>query len=277
METEIATTKYPGFSQRKITSELDKHLENLALHGYSIMENVLTAERAAQFEKQLGELWLKQEAEFGKERLVELGEHGTHRGLMVEDRAFIEMAANPRVLEVVHKVIGATAILNLQNASAAFPHVQHFQTRFHRDFAKDFVASRPLSLNAFWCITEFTKKNGATMAVPGTHLTEEFPSAEFIQRNTIDLCAPAGSVIFWDSLLLHRTGSNTSDKPRYGINHMYTRPFLKQQIDFPVYLKGLIDEDSALGQLLGFWTIPPKSVKEFRVDPKNRTYRAGQG
>ncbi len=268
---------YPGFKQKNASTELEQHLENLDIHGFTIMKNVISKEEASAIEAKLKVLWEKQEAEFGKQRLIELGEHGTHRGLLVEDPIFREMVMHPRILEVIHSILGKTAILNLQNASAAFPHTKHFQTAFHRDFAKDFVATKPLSVNAFWCITDFTTETGATQAVAGTHKLIDFPSHSFIQKNSIDLCAPAGSVFFWDSLLLHRTGYNTSNGPRFGINHMYTRPFLKQQIDFPVYLKGIIDEESAMGQMLGFWTIPPKSVAEFRVDPDKRTYRRNQG
>jgi len=36
--------------------------------------------------------------------------------------------------------------------------------------------------------------------------------------------------------------------------------------------------NSKLAQTLGFWSIPPKSVKEFRTtDPNKRSYRQGQG
>ncbi len=278
MEKEVEIyRKYPGFKQAQTKTDAEKHLENLAIKGYSIMPNVISASEAQNIGRKLTTLWEKQTAEFGKDRLMELGEYGTHRGLLVEDQVFRDMVMQPRVLEVVHAVLGKSAILNLQNASAAFPGLKHFQTSFHRDFAKDFVTTKPLSINAFWCITDFSVETGATQAVAGTHKLEDFPSHEFIMDNCIDLCAPAGSILFWDSLLLHRTGFNTSPNVRFGINHMYTRPFLKQQIDFPVFLKGMVDPESPLGQMLGFWTIPPKSVKEFRVDPSKRTYRQNQG
>lgn len=268
---------YPGFEQRQINSELERHLENLEILGYSVMEGVLPRNKAAEVEERLGQLWKKQEEEFGKERLLQLGEHGTHRGLLIEDEIFVDMVIEPKVLEVIHALVGQTAILNLQNASAAFPHVKHFQSAFHRDFAKDFVATKPLSVNAFWCISEFTADNGATEVVPYTHRVPTLPSSKFIASNSRQVIAPAGAVIFWDSLLLHKAGHNRTEKTRFGINHMYTRPFLKQQVDFPVFLKDRVDIESKLGQILGFWTIPPKSIKEFRVDKEKRTYRGGQG
>lgn len=268
---------FPGMEQRSVRDDADRVLEEIQVLGYSVLEDVMSGAEAGDTHDQLVELWKKQEAEFGRERLLQLGEHGTHRGLLCEDDRYLRMASNPRILAIIHRVVGETAILNLQNASAAFPHVEHFQSAFHRDFAKDFVATKPLSVNAFWCVDDFNQKSGATQVVPFSHAAPMLPSEVYIAKHSVTVEAPAGSVIFWDSLLLHRTGYNSSDRPRFGINHMYTRPFLKQQMDFPEYLKGRIDVDSKLGQLLGFWTIPPKSVREFRVDPAARTYRGGQG
>jgi len=269
--------KYPGFQQTKINSELDRHLENLEILGYSIMENVISSEEAAAFASKLEYLWQKQEEEFGKDRLLELGEYGTHRGLLGEDPAFADIVIHPKIFEVVSATVGNMSILYCENASAVFPGEKHYQTAWHRDFNKDFVATKTLAVNAFWCITDFTAENGATSVVPGTHKRPMVPSESFIEKSAVQIIAPAGSVLFYDSLILHRAGTNNSDKPRYGINHIYTRPFMKQQIDYPAFLKGKYDEESKLGQVLGFWTIPPKSVKEFRVDPDKRTYRRGQG
>lgn len=278
MKTEQLTYReYPGFKQNSADSDLEYHLENLEILGYSVIKNVLSSEEAGNIADLLSKLYEKQDAEFGKERLKELNESEVHRGLLVEDEIFMQMASAPRILEIVHALIGESAILNLQNASCAKPGSKHYQSAWHRDFAKDFVTSKCLSMNAFWCINEFTTKNGATWLLPYSHKLEDFPSERFIRDNGIQIEVPAGSVILWDSLLLHQAGYNQTDKPRYGINHMYTRPFLKQQINFPEYLKGRIDPDSKLGQLLGFWSIAPRSVQEFRVDPDKRTYRRGQG
>lgn len=268
---------FPGFSQNQSKSAVDSHLENIDKLGYSIMEDALSASQCQEIQLLLKNLYVKQEKEFGLQRLKTLNESEIHRGLLVEDEIFVRLAADPKVLEVVKQILGSSAILNLQNASRARPDTVHYQSAWHRDFAKDFVPSKCLSVNAFWCITPFSKDNGATWLLPFSHKYEEFPSEQYIQANGIQIEAKAGSVIFWDSLLLHKAGLNHTKEDRFGINHMYTRPFIKQQIDFPVYLSEKVELESELGQLFGFWSIPPKSVTEFRCDPEKRTYRAGQG
>lgn len=257
-------------------TEADRHLENLTRLGYSLREAVLTPSEARDFRERLDRLYAEQVREFGEARLRELNEYEIHRGLLA-DAKFAELITHPTVLELVDAIVGPTAILNLQNASAASPGAVHFQSRFHRDFAKDFVATKCLALNAFWCMTDFTAENGATWVVPGSHRDPELPSDEFIEQHSQQVIAPAGSVIFWDGLLLHKAGFNSTASVRYGINHMYTRPFIKQQIDYPAFLGTKYPKESRLGQLLGLWSVPPKSVTEFRVDPDQRTYRKNQG
>lgn len=260
-----------------MTAGLDQHLENLALLGFSVIEGVIGRDEADGLRAKLDELYREQIREFGEARLRELNEFEIHRGLLLADAAFAELVTHPRVLELVDTIVGPTAILNLQNASAASPGAVHFQSLFHRDFAKDFVASKCLALNAFWCITDFTAENGATWVVPGSHRAPELPSDAFIEANKVQLVTPAGSILLWDGLLLHKAGYNTTQQTRYGINHMYTRPFIKQQMDYPAYLADRYPKESRLGQLLGLWSVPPKSVREFRVDPDQRTYRKNQG
>jgi hypothetical protein len=48
-------------------------------------------------------------------------------------------------------------------------------------------------------------------------------------------------------------------------------------VDYPVLLKSRVDPETALAQTLGFWSVPPKSLSEFRCEPGRRTYRPGQG
>lgn len=243
---------YPGFSQTKVTDSVGIILEELHLKGYSIAKEVISRARAADLAYRLDMIYEQQLAEYGEARLRQLKEFEVVRDLLLRDPIFSELVIEPRVLEVVDAVIGKTAILNLQNGSVAFPTSAHHQHAYHRDFAKDFVCSKLLSLNAFFCVTDFTTETGATWVVPNSHKTDWLPSDHFIKENGIQMIAPAGSVIFWDSLLLHKAGYNQTQKNRHGINHMFTRPFIKQQLDFPVLLKGKYEIESRLGQLLGF-------------------------
>ena len=257
--------------------ESKKHVDNISNDGYTIIENVLSPDECKIISKKLDEINEKEEKEFGKSRLEQLNEIGILRILLAYDNYFTNLILHPKVYPVIASIIGETAILHLQNAIIVYPEKKHGQSHFHRDFAKDFLSTKPLSLNAFWMIDEFNNETGATWIVPHTHKMENWPSGEYLKNSAIQAGGKAGSVLVFDSMLIHRGGSNTSNITRRAVNHQFTKPFIKQQIDLPSYLGDKYEKNEKIGQVLGYWSIPPKNVKEFRCDPDKRTYRGGQG
>ncbi len=268
---------FVDMEKARVTSPIDLHVENVLRRGYTVLENLISPEECEDYCQRLDVLWDRQVAEFGDERLRQLKDHGIVRCPLSQDRKFTELVMHPRVLEVLDRVLGSTAILHLQNGIVVHPTTVHQQSLFHRDFAKSFISNHPLSINVLWAMRPFTKETGATWVVPGTHNTQLVPSDEYTEANAVQLEASPGSAVLFDSMLWHGGGQNKTDRRRHAVNHQYTKPFIKQQIDLPVLLAGMYDPETPLGQKLGFWAIPPKSIAEFRADPDKRTYRPGQG
>lgn len=256
---------------------LKQHIESIEYLGYTVIENVLTPKECQTISDKLDFLDKEEQKEFGVERLRQLAELGSLRAIIEKDDYFSNLILHPTIFQLISTILGDSAILHLQNAIIVEPEVKHGQSHFHRDFAKDFMSTKPLSINAFWIIDDFTKESGATWVVPHTHKFPSWPSDEYLEKNAIQVIAKSGSVFVFDSTLIHRGGSNQGTKRRRAINHQYTRPFIKQQIDLPALLAGRFDINTKLAQVLGFWSVPPKNIHEFRVDPEKRSYRSGQG
>jgi ectoine hydroxylase-related dioxygenase (phytanoyl-CoA dioxygenase family) len=269
--------EYVGMVTPFADNKLDEVFEDLLIRGYSIVEEILTRDECHAWADRLDQLNRAQIEKYGSRRLAQLNEEGTIRAPMHDDENFLALVRHPLTWPVIERVIGPTAILHLQNGIVVEPDTEHHQSAFHRDFAKDVVSEKLLSLNALFAIDDFTAESGGTWWVPGTHAKSVFPSHRYLDLNAVQLDVSAGSVVFFNSMLIHRAGDNHSGSPRRAINHQYTRPFIKQQMDYPSLLRDLVDPESTLAQTLGFWSVPPRSVDEFRVDPERRTYRGGQG
>ena len=263
--------------ENMLKDEIKTHSVNIDNNGFTIIKNVLSENECKKISEKLDKIHHEETDEFGVERLEKCNEIGTLRSLIARDEYFANLILHPKVYPLISAIIGETSILHLQNAIIISPEKKHGQNHFHRDFPKDFVSSIPLSLNAFWMIDEFNEKTGGTWLVPGTHKKAEWPTNDYLEKNAIQVNEKVGSVIVFDSMLIHRGGSNVSKNIRRGINHQYTRPFIKQQIDLPSYLGSKYDMNSKLGQVLGYWAIPPKNIEQFRCKPEDRTYRSGQG
>jgi ectoine hydroxylase-related dioxygenase (phytanoyl-CoA dioxygenase family) len=83
----------------------------------------------------------------------------------------------------------------------------------------------------------------------------------------------------FDSTVWHAAGRNMTDRDRLAINLMFTRSFIKQQID---YVRALGDEfvlslPPRTQQLLGWYTWVVAGNEEYYRPAEERLYRKGQG
>ena len=78
-----------------------------------------------------------------------------------------------------------------------------------------------------WAINDFTKENGATQVVPGSHKwhKDREPLPEEIAYTEIK----AGSVFIYTGSVLHGGGTNNTDEPRLGVFLHYAPSWLRQE------------------------------------------------
>ena len=249
--------------------------------GACIVEGVLDSEF---IEKTRHEMYRVSDAilsTLGPERLERAGERGVQRLMMKWSDHFFEFLRIPSVLAIADRFLGNTCVMHLQNgfilppAKADAKNV--FQYRFHRDFPR-LLNGFLCSLNMLFAIDDFREDNGSTLVVPGTHQRPvEMKQEEFLERSVMATCK-AGSIIVFDSTVIHAAGENHSKENRLAINHQFTRSYFKQQLDYVRALSGKVEKlDERTKQLLGWYTRLPTSLEEYYVAPEDRLYRGGQG
>jgi ectoine hydroxylase-related dioxygenase (phytanoyl-CoA dioxygenase family) len=201
----------------------------------------------------------------GVDALRSIDEHNTIRLPLANDPVFLELATNSGILDICSRLISGYAVLNQQNGIVNPPYGKPYnQGAWHRDLPyQHFVSSRPLAINALFCLDAFTLENGATMVLPASHRQEAFPSDHFVTTQALPIAAPAGSFIVLDCMVFHSGGVNTTARPRRAVNHVYTIPLIRQQIDLPRALGDDFTSDSKLRRLLGYDVRQPESVAEY--------------
>lgn len=266
MSTNQAEKSYGVVDRAVAIDEMDLHVEAVRNRGFSVMENVLSADDLVLWRTRIDAAYATQEAEFGRERLVAINEQDVCRAPLLYDRSFIELARHPKIMAMVRAFLGEYFILNLQNAIINRPNIQHHQSSWHRDLPyQNFVISKPLSINALFAIDEFSSGTGGTQFLPFSHRIETLPTPSYVEANRVVGNAPAGSVVIFDSMLFHRAGTNSSTNVRRAINQMYTVPILKQQYDFPRALVADKDGfDADTRRLLGFTSQVPLNDRDWR-------------
>jgi len=132
--------------------------------------------------------------------------------LLVEDPTFWRLLTDDLVLQVADQFFGTRGyICSSFSGNTLFPGADRIA--WHRDYPYwavpeevSLASNTRLSLQTMWAIDDFTEENGATMVRPGSHLG---PGA-----SPISLTCPAGSLIIFDSRLIHSAASNKSNKMR---------------------------------------------------------------
>jgi ectoine hydroxylase-related dioxygenase (phytanoyl-CoA dioxygenase family) len=184
---------------------------------------------------------------------------------MVYDEIFVSLLANEKILPIVRYFLKEYFVLHLQNGVLNKPNIENPASMWHRDLpCQHYTSSRPLSISVLICIDDFTKETGGTYLLPGSHRCESFPSPEFVKKFEHQISIKKGSVIVFDSMVFHRAGFNKSKKVRRAISHMFTLPFIRQQISLPRVLKGKYSDDPFLRKLLGYDCDTADSLRDWR-------------
>jgi ectoine hydroxylase-related dioxygenase (phytanoyl-CoA dioxygenase family) len=87
----------------------------------------------------------------------------------------------------------------------------------------------PLVCNTMWALTDFTRANGATRFVPGTHKAEGPPDPFGEHANASVAEMKRGSVLIWNGSLWHGGGANTTSERRIGLAMNYCAGWMRQQ------------------------------------------------
>ena len=155
---------YGKLNQVECNSDIDLYVEEIKNNGFTIIENVLSEDELKVYRQKIDEVYKKQEDNFGLDKLISIKEKNMCRMPLKYDDYFINIATNKTVLEVVNRFLGDFYILNLQNAIINTPNEEHHHSSWHRDLPyQNYVISNPLSINALFCIDEFSENLPFTM------------------------------------------------------------------------------------------------------------------
>lgn len=243
---------------------LGYRVEQIRINGYTVIEQTLNCEQTTLLAEELDRWHEQQASQYSAGALERIGEAAIVRAPLVQSGPYRELAAQPDVLALVRALIGDYVQLHLQNGILNLPQREHHQRAWHRDLPyQNFEISTPLAISALYALDDFTLQSGGTELLPFSHRLAQVPSPVFLEANKVQIVAPAGSVIVFDSMVIHRAGANVSNAIRRGVNHVFTVPLLKQQIDLPRAMEEP-PQDPRLRQLFGYSAAVPASETEYR-------------
>ena len=129
-------------------------------------------------------------------------------------------------------------------------------------------------------LDDSTLDNGATWLLEKKKNTSEKPNDQYFEKNAIRIEGKAGDVLLFDGNLWHRSGRNHTKHKRTIMTPVYSKPFIKQQLDYPrAFGKKFLENCSEhIKQILGYNALTPSSLEQFyQKNPNDRFYKPDQG
>ena len=213
---------------------VDTALRDLNNHGFAVLENMIPADRAAQFAEKIQAI---------PDPFEPMQGYFIVRELLNVDKDFADLVVHPELLEIVQHLIGGRN--QSQQNAFAWP----AEDRLRLAIVDGLVVSPgteagwwhvdppmsqsvpegsplpdfPLVVNVFWILTPFRPETGATRLMPGSHRWRKMPPETCDDLDGQQyLTAPAGSVAIIPNTMWHAPGKNDSDQNRVALASVFT-------------------------------------------------------
>ncbi len=203
---------------------------------------------------------------------------GTAHHALILDHRFLDFVDRHLPFECIEHFFGGRFIINSFGGIINMKEKPSYVCNVHRD-VRSFSGDTPVMLNMLVMLDEFTLENGATYLLTGSHKKPDKPDDEYFFSHADRAVGPAGSLMFFNSNLWHAAGRNTTARDRRALTVTFTRPFMKQQLDYP----RAIGYDRVAGlspnllQALGYNSRTPCSLDEWYQPREKRFYQPDQG
>ena len=265
---------------------IDEILKVLDQDAAVIIENVISMDAVEALKSDLAP-YLSKEA-FGRDEFTGFS---TKRigALIARSNACRELALNPLVINVAEQYLNPFADgYQLHFSSAVSIGPGETKQVLHRDRGiwGGYLPRQvePL-MSTIWAVTKFTKENGATQLVPGSHKWDKERKPDDTEIAYAEM--NSGSVLLYTGSILHGGGANkTASEIRTGVFLHYALNRLRQEENQylscpPSIAKELSTELRSLigyskgGYVLGFYSDPYDDEAKFEsVSPENMFSKA---
>jgi ectoine hydroxylase-related dioxygenase (phytanoyl-CoA dioxygenase family) len=212
--------------QIKCTESTEDAMEILAQDGALIISELLSNQEYADLRRELDPEFAQ--ADFCKGLFYGEATKRIH-SLARKSSTICSMIMRPKVVEIMQLILGPNCDkiqLNLTQGIQIWPGEK--AQVIHRDDSMFPVKHKPFEfmVNAMWAYTEFTKDNGATIVVPGSHRwdVDRMPAEHEIALAEMQ----PGEVLIYLGSVIHAGGQNRSELPRTGIALSYCLGWLRQ-------------------------------------------------
>ena len=212
-------------------AEVAGHVARIAQDGYTIVEDALDlalidalADDLLRLERALGAVPARNLFEGTRTTRI--------YNLLARGPLYQRIPVHPAVLPIVEQVLDRGCLVSSLSSITIEP--GEVAQPLHADDQLIPLPRPHVSIicNTMWALTPFTRANGATRVVPGSHRADRPPApyGEPGDGPALPVAEmPAGSVLVFDGSIWHGGGANTTGERRLGLAMNYCAGWIRQQ------------------------------------------------
>jgi Phytanoyl-CoA dioxygenase (PhyH) len=259
---------------------MNKHSEDLANIGYTIIPSLIHKEFAAKITESMSKSYdLCREVQV-KNGIDAVTDGTVHHLIASDDELYLELVnkiCESDIFSFIKDYFGENYIINSYGGVINLPSVRSYVTNMHRDI-RFFSGDFPLMLNMLIMLDDINIDNGALYLLSGSHKSGARPIEKTFFRDSHRAVGQTGDVLLFNSNLWHAAGVNLTADITREITITFTKPFMKQQLDYPraIGYDKLETMSLDVQQLAGYFARTPSNLEEWYQQPSKRFYRPGQ-
>lgn len=218
---------------------LRENCRELTMNGWTVLRDVASESFNSAFRARIIELAQDQKA---------------HNMLLARDDLFAEAVLNPKLLAMAEFSVGRGFLISQVAASVRPQGSKSIGLHADHNWLPAPFPEHNMLLTACWACDEFTKENGSTLVIPGSHVLRRHPSAQEIAEKTgaIAVECPPGSVALWNGNIWHSNWERTTAGERVVCHITYTRLMMRPVEDYGAHAERLVERHGdTMAQLLG--------------------------
>lgn len=254
--------------------DINAHLEEIQKHGITIIKNVINHDLIEILKVELEQARTEDNLNINK-----TFDEGMVHNCMYRGEEMRRLLDNNILNSLISKLLNSTFIVYAYQSSSLEPGKSNYGSRVHVDTPR-FINEHLTNVGVIFPLNDFTKENGATFYLQGSHLKEEIPNDNDFYKKAKRAICKKGDLIVFNARLVHAAGMNTSMTARHSLTINFCRSYMRQRFDFPRMYENEYKElqlTDNMKKRLGWDVRVPKSLKEFYLPEDMRLYKANQG
>tara|TARA_B100000989_G_scaffold299038_1_gene292346 strand:- start:17589 stop:18404 length:816 start_codon:yes stop_codon:yes gene_type:complete len=248
---------------------LKKHLNDLTVKGYTLLENVISEKDCEKFKEFLEKDYKKYHKKYANyKKNASLSDKSKEKvvfNLHNKNRKWFELFGHKKILKILDKILRVGSFQSsepyyLNNISARSPLKGNKGQPIHIDSNLPGINYNIIT-NVMWYFDDVNRYNGTTIVVPGSHRLRKYAPNKLNKiKNKKYIKAKKGSVLILNANLWHGGSKKDTDGSRWALVLGYARWFIKPSFDYMHNTPASIYKklNSVEKALLGFNLIPPR-------------------